>query len=137
MTIYDYVAYKNPNGAAKVIASFGMRPVREKERLADQLAFVAQKRGGEVLRRITLIHPDRQLFEHERKIKEAKKQKMSSATGTENNQDSRDERLRQENLLQADKERDSKKEHDSKMLTQNNMIIGGVVILGLAIIMKK
>ena len=80
MTIYDYCAHKNPHGSAKVVASFGMRPIKDVDELAKQLAFCAKRNGGEVLRRIVLIHPDRALFEHERQLKEAKK---LSASGNE------------------------------------------------------
>mgnify|MGYP001289535722 CR=1 FL=1 len=137
MTVYDYCAIKNPSGTAKVIASFGMRPVKDKRELAEQLKFLAKRNGGEVLRRIVLIHPDRSLFEHERKLKAEKEQKMLSASGPETTTTKELTEREKENLVQADKDRESKKEHDSKILTQNNMIIGGVVILGLAIIMKK
>tara|TARA_R110002012_G_scaffold321269_1_gene548451 strand:+ start:972 stop:1394 length:423 start_codon:yes stop_codon:yes gene_type:complete len=140
MTIYDYCAHKNPSGSAKVIASFGMQPVRDIDELAQQLAFCAKRNGGEVLRRIVLIHPDRALFEHERKEKEAK---MLSAAGEDKTppiiggSDLDKEMIRLNAEKEADKLRQQKSESESKLLSQNNLIIGGVIVLGLALIMKK
>ena len=137
MTIYDYVAYKKPQGAAKVIESFGMRAVRSNPRdLSNQLKFVAKKHGGEALRRIVKVHPDRELFEFERK-------QMSNASGCGcSNADGNSKNTAQElvsptnEVVEVEKIRASN-EKESKLLSQNNLIIGGMVVLGLAIIMKK
>ena len=139
MTIYDYCAHKNPYGSAKVVASFGMRPIKDVDELAKQLAFCAKRNGGEVLRRIVLIHPDRALFEHERKLNEAKK---LSAAGIEQVPhglpEKSDTDIEKEKLAQQERERlMQKSESESKLLSQNNLIIGGVIVLGLALIMKK
>ena len=141
MTVYDYCAIKNPSGTAKVISSFGMRPAREKRELSKQICYLAKRNGGEVLRRITLIHPDRALFEHERKLKE---KKLSAASREAVEQvryglpEKSDKDFEKERLAQQERERlMQKSESESKLLSQNNLIIGGVLILGLAIIMKK
>ena len=139
ITIYDYVASKNPKGAAKVISSFGMNPVRTNAReLGKQLGYCAKRNGGEVLRRIVLIHPDRQLFDFERKqIEEKKEKEMSNASGCGCSNATGNEPTV---IGGSDLEKEMLKlnsEKDSKLLTQNNLVIGGIIVLGLAIIMKK
>lgn len=137
MTIYEYCAYKNPQGVAKVISSFGMQPVRTNPKdLGRQLAFCAKRNGGEALRRIILIHPDRELFEFERKqIAKKMEESKSNASGCGCSNANGEEKSASE-TVEVEKIRASN-EKESKLLSQNNLIIGGMVVLGLAIIMKK
>lgn len=138
MTIYDYCAYKNPQGAAKVISSFGMQPVRTNPKdLGRQLAFCAKRNGGEALRRIILIHPDRELFEFERKQLANKEESKSNASGCGcSNANGEEKSASILETVEVEKIRASN-EKESKLLSQNNLVIGGMIVLGLAIIMKK
>ena len=137
MTIYDYCAYKNPQGAAKVISSFGMQPVRTNPKdLGRQLAFCAKRNGGEALRRIILIHPDRELFEFERKQLAKKEELKSNASGCGCSNANGEEKPTASETVEVEKIRASN-EKESKLLSQNNLVIGGMIVLGLAIIMKK
>lgn len=141
MTIYDYCAHKNPQGTAKVIASYGMRPVRTNARdLSSQIKYCAKQHGGDVLKKLILVHPDRELFEFERQLLVAKEKEkeMSGASGCGCSNASGDESKQSADVeIKRLQESREKSESDSKLLSQNNLIIGGVIVLGLALIMKK
>jgi hypothetical protein len=62
MTIYQYIAYKNPMGAKKVLDSFGMRATRQPEVLARQLAGAVNRHGEQAMYRIASVHPDLELI---------------------------------------------------------------------------
>jgi hypothetical protein len=147
ITIYDYIALKNPNGAKSVLNSFGEKAVRKPDILARQLANTVNKHGKEALFRIASVHPDSSLITEYNKqsnlsvesTKEDKpcgcekgKDKESlflSAEGQEIKQAVEKLSLKQDALTNTPRESKS----DSKDL----MIIGAVVLVALALVMKK
>jgi F420-0:gamma-glutamyl ligase len=141
MTIYDYCAHKNPQGTAKVIASYGMRPVRSNPRdLSNQIKYCAKKHGGDVLKKLVLVHPDRELFEFERKQMIKSNASGCGCSNADGDNSNKAEQLVSPSppseVVEVEKIRASN-EKESKLLSQNNLIIGGIIVLGLALIMKK
>lgn len=145
MTIYEYVAAKNPIGAKTVLNSFGEKAVPRPDILARQLANAVNKHGKDALFRIASVHPDMQLISEYNKqtaqvneVEEGKscgcdKEKsdsiFSSAEGQEIKKAVETLSLKQDALATPPKEPKS----DSKDL----MIIGAVVVVALALVMKK
>ena len=145
MTIYEYVAAKNPIGAKTVLNSFGEKAVPRPDILAKQLANAVNKHGKNALFRIAAVHPDMELLkEYQNQINknnEASEEKscgcnkdkeqslFSSAEGQEIKKAVEQLSLRQDALTTTPKEVKS----DSKDL----MIIGAVIVVALALVMKN
>jgi hypothetical protein len=145
MTIYEYVATKNPIGAKTVLNSFGEKAVPRPDILAKQLANAVNKHGKDALFRIASVHPDMQLIsEYNKQVNkssEAVEEKscgcekkeveslFSSAEGQEIKKAVETLSLKQDTLSNTPKESKS----DSKDL----MIIGAVAVIALALVMKK
>ena len=145
MTLYEYVAVKNPVGAKTVLNSFGEKAVPRPDILARQLANAVNKHGKDALFRIASVHPDMQLISEynkqankdsdvvDEKPCACKKDKVedlfSSAEGQEIKKAVENLSLKQDALTNTPKESKS----DSKDL----MIIGAVVVVALALVMKK
>ena len=145
MTIYEYVAAKNPIGAKNVLNSFGEKAVPRPDILARQLANCVNKHGKNALYRIAAVHPDLKLVSeyHKESTKNEhtpcecdkckmmdKEQIFSSADGQEVKKTIEDIKNKQAEMLNAPKE---STKSDSKEL----MIVGAVVIIALALVMKK
>lgn len=58
MNIYQYTAFQNPQGASRVIGSYGLQPSRDPRQLGYQLAYVVAKGGEPALVEVAKIHPD-------------------------------------------------------------------------------
>jgi|TARA_R110000796_G_scaffold71585_7_gene162472 hypothetical protein len=148
MTIYEYVATKNPIGAKTVLNSFGEKAVPRPDILAKQLANAVNKHGKDALFRIASVHPDMNLISEYNKqvsknndVVEAVEEKscgckekeveslFSSAEGQEIKKAVENLSLKQDTLSNTPKESKS----DSKDL----MIIGAVAVIALALVMKK
>ena len=138
MTIYEYVAQKNPIGAKNVLNSFGHKAVPRPDILARQLANSVNQYGKEALYRIAAIHPDLELIEHyldhseskeaKSKTVEAEKSLFSSAEGQEIKRAVEDIKNNQNSKNNAPKEKSEKTEL---------LIIGAVVLVALALVLKK
>jgi hypothetical protein len=152
MTIYEYVALKNPNGAKTVLNSFGAKAVRRPDILAKQLAESVNQYGKEALYRIASVHPDLKLvseyYKQNAKLKEVDEGKscgckesakdkvedlFSSAEGQEIKRAVEDLSLKQDQLAKNPTPTPTEPKSDSKDL----MIIGAVVLVALALVMKK
>lgn len=148
MTIYEYVAAKNPIGAKTVLNSFGEKAVPRPDILAKQLAESVNKYGKEALYRIAAVHPDLELvseyYKQSSSLEKAAKGEseescgcknkeseslFSSAEGQEIKKAVENLSLKQDQLANTPKETKS----DSKDL----MIIGAIVVVALALVMKK
>lgn len=145
MTIFEYVAYKNPHGAKDVLNSFGLKANRNPDTLAKQLAEIVRENGKEALFRITSVHPDLQLVTaynsaitknidatDSNKPCDCHKEKeslFSSAEGQEIKKAVENLTQKQDQLSLLPRETKS----DSKDL----MIIGAVVVVALALVMRK
>ena len=141
MTIYEYVAYKNPIGAKTVLNSFGEKAVPRPDILARQLANAVNKHGKDALYRIASVHPDLQLVTEYNKqaLKpkeedkpcgcEKKESLFSSAEGQEIKKAVETISLKQDALSNSQKEPKSDK--------TELMIIGAVVLVSLALVMKR
>lgn len=145
MTIYEYVAVKNPIGAKTVLNSFGEKAVPRPDILARQLANAVNKHGKNALFRIASVHPDMQLMaEYQKQItkdedvveekscgcKDKEESIFSSAEGQEIKKAVETLSLKQDALSNTPTE---SPKSDSKDL----MIIGAVVVVALALVMKK
>ena len=142
MTIYEYVAAKNPIGAKTVLNSFGEKAVPRPDILARQLANSVNKYGKDALFRIASVHPDLELVSQYNKVanppsekdcgcKEESEAVFSSADGEE--------------LKKAVQDLSNKKDTPIPLATtpeKSNdktelMIIGAVAVIALALITKK
>ena len=146
MTLYEYVAVKNPIGAKTVLNSFGEKAVPRPDILAKQLANAVNKYGKDALFRIASVHPDMQLISEYNKesnkskdvveekscgCKDKKEESIfSSAEGQEIKKAVETLSLKQDAQSNIPKE---SKTSDSKDL----MIIGAVAVIALALVMKK
>jgi hypothetical protein len=136
ITLYEYVADKNPNGAKNVLNSFGKKAVRRPDILAQQLADLVNQRGKEALYRIASVHPDLELISHHNEYKQSQAEKaqakdsiFSSAEGQEIKRAVDDlKRNHQAPVSTPQAEKSEKAEL---------MIIGAVVLVGLALVLKK
>ena len=142
MTIYEYVAEKNPIGAKTVLHSFGEKAVPRPDILARQLANAVNKYGKDALFRIASVHPDLDLVNQYNKVanppseedcgcsKEKEKESVfSSADG--------------EQLIKAVEDISKKQESPNPTINEKSsdktelMIIGVVAVIALALITKK
>lgn len=141
MTIYEYVAAKNPIGAKTVLNSFGEKAVPRPDILARQLANSVNKHGKEALFRIASVHPDLNLVTEYNKVanpiskedcgcKEETESVFSSADGQELKKAVEDLSKKQDNPTPAPT---PEKSNDKTEL----MIIGAVAVIALALITKK
>ena len=80
MTIYQYIAYKNPMGAKKVLDSFGMQATRKPEILARQLADSVNRHGKQAMYRIASVHPDLELITNFNAFNDKKEEKSDSCS---------------------------------------------------------
>ena len=136
MTIFEYMASANPNGAKNVINSFGKKANRNPEILAKQLAMCVNKHGQSALYQIALNHPDKALITecNMRENEKSEESPMSNAEGQELKkliEDLTDNRRGYKAPTISDRE--SKKTSESTEL----FIIGAVAIVGLALILNK
>lgn len=145
MTIYEYVAYKNPIGAKTVLNSFGVKAVPRPDILARQLADAVNRNGKEALFRIASVHPDLELVNEYNKVvnppKEEsidllKKDLFSSAEGQEIKRAVEDLTLKQDALNSGGNNNNNSNSGNNTDKTEL-MIIGAVAIIALALITKK
>jgi|DEB0MinimDraft_10_1074344.scaffolds.fasta_scaffold20694_2 hypothetical protein len=148
MNLYQYVAYKNPEGAKRVINSYGEKAIRQPDILAKQLAEKVNKHGKEALYRITSVHPDLKLISdyHEvnaPKVEEKKEDKpctcgkndYSSADGAEASEVKKvveDIKRKQEIDSVASASQKTEKSDRTEL-----MIIGAVALIGLALVTRN
>lgn len=129
MNIFDYVAYKNPQGASRVVGKYGLRPHNTRQGLAAQLANVTARYKDPVMNDIKDIHPDFNLFSSNEGINsqyETLNEKWANAGGcgcggSFSNVDG-------QNL---------KAETGSRMQDKSELLItGGLLLIGLALVLK-
>lgn len=145
MTIYEYVALKNPIGAKTVLNSFGEKAVPRPDILARQLADSVKKHGKDALYRIASVHPDLNLLseyykqstkndhtpcECEKCQVTASEPVFSSADGQEVKKAVEEIKTKQDVIANTPKEA-------SKSDSKDLMIIGAVAVIALALVMKK
>jgi hypothetical protein len=140
MTIYEYMASANPNGAKNVINSFGKKANRRPDILARQLAMCVNEHGKKALYQIALNHPDKELItqcnEEEQKSKPETTPEldlMSNAEGQEIKklvEDIKDQAKGPNTMILP--KNDEKPSEKTELL-----IIGAIAIVGLALILKK
>lgn len=134
MTIFEYMASANPNGAKNVINSFGKKANRNPVILAKQLAMCVNKHGQSALYQIALNHPDKALITecNMRENEKFEKSPMSNAEGQE-----------VKKLIEDLTDKGSTAPpappyvHPKKSESTELFIIGAVAIVGLALILNK
>lgn len=148
MTIYEYIAYKNPMAAKKVLDSFNMKATRKPEILSRELADAVNQHGKEAMYRIAAVHPDLELitqFNAHNEDQEKGKSKtcscedkdkdnslFSSAEGQAMKSAVEDIKRSQEVSSQVNVGDKGGKSEKSELL-----IIGAIAVIGLALILKK
>jgi len=143
MTLYEYIAYSHPEGAKRVINSYGSKAIRKPEMLAKQLADTVNRNGKEALYRIASVHPDLELLthfnEHNASEDDKKKEKEScSCKDKESNFSSAEgQAIKQAVEDLSKKQSEANKPAETKTEKSELMIIGAVVLIGLALVMKK
>lgn len=145
MTIYQYVAYKNPMGAKKVLDSFGIKAIRKPDVLARQLADAVNKYGKQAVYRIASVHPDLELITQFNDFNNQKEEKSDSCS-CKNEKDSlfssaegqaiksavEDIKRSQEVSSQVNNNQKDNRSEKSELL-----IIGAIALVGLALVLKK
>lgn len=61
-TLYDYVAYHNPDGSNMLIRKYGFEPQRKIKNIAETLMTIVSKHGQSALDDVCKIHPDKELL---------------------------------------------------------------------------
>ena len=132
MTLYDYTAMKNPQGASQVIASYGVRPHGHPQVMAKQLAQLVRRDGERALKAISDVHPDLQLFQGQiDSFKEKiKGDSHSNACGCSNFANADGQTIKSEVAS-------IKEEVASGKSSKDMLIMGGIIVLGLALILRK
>jgi hypothetical protein len=141
MTIYDYIAYKNPLGAKQVINSYGALANRRPDILAKQLANTVNKHGKQALYKIAGVHPDLELITHFNDYNsEQEKGKDKSCSCNESAFSSLEGQAIKEAVqdLQV-KQKVSEQTPETKEKTESKdlLIIGAIAVISLALIMRK
>lgn len=62
MTVYEHIAINNHNKAAGLVTSLGLRPFRDPQMMAEQLKGIVRESGGDGLRKVMSIHPDKEII---------------------------------------------------------------------------
>lgn len=145
MTIFEYTALKNPEGAKRVVNSFGEKAIRNPQALARQLADKVNKHGEKALYRIASVHPDFKLVSDYVKVNqkdsEEKEEKSSCSCQKENysNADGNDEVKKAIEDVKRKQELDSVASNSSKEKSDKTelMIIGAVALIGLALVTRN
>jgi hypothetical protein len=129
MTLFQYTAYANPQGATEFLQNVGIAPAPNPQGLAQQLAHCAKANPKRFFKEIIPYHPDAPLFIKE--MNEAAgiiKEQYSNANGQEIKQEV--EKINESLKKQAQPILDKDKSKD--ILT-----LGLIAIIALAIIYKK
>ena len=63
MTIYDYIASKNPSGTNKLLDNYGFDNTSNTKTLSERLKAIVRKYKKIALQDISLIHPDKALLD--------------------------------------------------------------------------
>jgi hypothetical protein len=141
MTIYEYVAHKNPIGAKSVLNSFGEKAVPRPDILARQLANAVNKYGKDALFRIASVHPDLELVNEYNKVANPQeecdcktKELFSSVEGQELKRAVEDLTLKQDTINTT---KSAQSEPSTRSDKTEMMILGVVAVIALALITKK
>ena len=136
MTIYEYIAYKNPHGAKEVLNNFGIKAIRDPKVLSKQLAYVVSKHGKKGLYHIASAHPDLELIthynEHKNKKTEKPEEKIESPFASAEGQAI----ITAVDNIKSNQEMARNDKTDKSDKTEM-FIIGAVVLVSLALILKK
>ena len=62
MTIYEYIASKNPSGANDILENYGFKGTTDQSTLSSRLKAIVRKYKKIALKDISLIHPDKDLL---------------------------------------------------------------------------
>lgn len=147
MNLFQYVAYKNPEGAKRVINSYGEKAIKQPDMLAKQLADKVNKHGKEALYRITSVHPDLKLISDYHEVNQPKKEEKedkpctcgksdySNADGGEASEVKKvvEDIKRKQELDSVATASQGKERSDKTEL----MIIGAVALIGLALVTRN
>jgi len=142
MTIYEYTAINNPNGARNLLGSYGVKPINRPDYLAKQLADLISRTGNDGLYKLGSIHPDFELVkkivqgqvEKEYKEKESEKEKsFLNADGQEIKDTVKEIKAKQEVMGYGNGSNSPNINSDKTEL----MIIGSIALIGLALILNR
>jgi len=142
MTIFEYIAHSNPEGAKRVINSYGQKAIRRPDMLSRQLADTVNQNGKEALYRIASVHPDLELLahfnDHNTSEEKGKEEKSCSCKDKESNFSSAEgQAIKQAVEDLSRKQSEANKPAENKTEKSELMIIGAVALIGLALVMKK
>jgi hypothetical protein len=135
MNLFEYTAYKNPNGASRLLHSEGIRPADDKLGLSRQLGMYVSRGGQNALDKVTDIHPDFKLIEA--KVKASivpEKKEHSNACGCTSNCSGNGSGFSSANG--QDIKADVKSRLSEKPTLTEVIVTGGIVLIGLALVLK-
>jgi hypothetical protein len=141
MTIFEYVALNNPNGAKNVVNKFGHKAIRRPDMLARQLADTVNRHGKQAMYEIASVHPDLDLITHFNEFN-AEKEGKSSCGCKDKKEDSLFSSAEGQAIKKAVEDISRKQEvaesgKKEKSEKSELLIIGAVAVIGLALVMKK
>jgi hypothetical protein len=128
MTLMEYTAYANPQGATQFLQKNGIAPANTHQGLASQLMFCAKSNPKRFFKEIIEYHPDAPLFAKEfNEAADGIKEKYLNANGQEIKREVEKINENLKNTSQATPEKDR---------TKDILTIGLIGIIALAIIYK-
>ena len=137
MTLYEYVAFKNPNGAKDIINGYGKKAIRHPRLLARQLAGTVNAYGEEALQKIAAIHPDKELIAEYLEATTAVKPKDCECDKKNDFLNANGQEIKKTVEQIAQKQEMAAHKTEPKSEKTELLILGAVTIIGLALILKK
>jgi len=145
MTIFEYVAEKNPEGAREVMNSFGQKAIRRPDLLAKQLAQAVNQHGKIALFKIAAVHPDLELitsyneYNAQSNPSEKKEDKPCNCSGESVFSSAEGQAIKKavEDLSKVQGTNPVAVTKDEKPEKTELMIIGAVAVICLALVLKK
>jgi hypothetical protein len=144
MTIFEYIALTNPNGAKNVINHFGEKANRNPRVLAKQVAMMVNKHGQEALFRIAQNHPDKELLKQYFEVQNPSKkdEEKCGCEKKENIWSSAEGQALKEKVQEISTKQDisnsqPKVDNNGKSEKTEMLIIGAIALVGLALVLKK
>lgn len=132
MTVYDYVADNNPQGAKNLCESFGYR-VTDPSQMSQNLKTLVNNEGEEAVKMIMDLHPDKDII---LEMFNSQSKQDSSKTPCNCGSDKKSTEKMLEQYLNANGKQDNS-EAKALATNTNTIIFASALVLAVAIIFKN
>lgn len=134
LTLYDYVAIKNPQGARQLIEQYGVVPAPNFQGVSRQLAMTVKKFGEQALQLIAQIHPDKGLFSNATNTHSNTDGGQAGGCGCNHNFSSAEgQQLKEEIGNQLEKAASN----TAPRASTDNLMVCAAIVISLALILRK